>query len=121
MATSPLPFQGAKSGRNCFVTPAFSGVPNKGDKIRSGYITHAFSGAQKWAELLRNTGVLGVPNKGEKIRSGYITLPLQNSFMMRGGRGGGGAAPPLLPSGSYLIAPRIEPKTFQVQVQCATN
>ena len=26
---------GPKRGQNCFVTPAFSGVPNKGDKIRS--------------------------------------------------------------------------------------
>ena len=26
---------GPKSGRKCYVTPAFSGVPNKGDKIRS--------------------------------------------------------------------------------------
>ena len=37
---------------NCYVTPAFSGVPNKGEKIRSGCLTHAFSGAQKRAELL---------------------------------------------------------------------
>ena len=28
------------------------GVPNKGDKIRSGYLTPAFSGAQKRAEVL---------------------------------------------------------------------
>ena len=26
---------GSKRGRKCYVTPAFSGVPNKGDKIRS--------------------------------------------------------------------------------------
>ena len=26
---------GPKRGRKCYVTPAFSGVPNKGDKIRS--------------------------------------------------------------------------------------
>ena len=30
---------GPKSGRNCYITPASSGVPNKGDKIRSDYIT----------------------------------------------------------------------------------
>ena len=27
---------GPKRGRKCYITPAFSGVPNKGDKIRSG-------------------------------------------------------------------------------------
>ena len=26
---------GPKRGRKCYVTPAFLGVPNKGDKIRS--------------------------------------------------------------------------------------
>ena len=26
---------GPKRGRKCYVTPAFSGVPNKGDEIRS--------------------------------------------------------------------------------------
>ena len=48
--------RGAKEGRidmgrigrqNCNITPVFSGVPNKGDKITNGYITPAFSGAQK--------------------------------------------------------------------------
>ena len=35
----------------------------KGDKIRKGYITPAFSEAQKWAELLQNPCVLGVPQQ----------------------------------------------------------
>ena len=63
MATSPLPSQGAKRGRNCYVTPAFSGVPNakRGDKIRSGYLTNTFSRAQKRADLLRNPCILGGP------------------------------------------------------------
>ena len=39
------------------MTLAFSGVPNKGDKIRSGDITPTS----------------GVPIKGDKIRNGYIT------------------------------------------------
>ena len=26
----------------CYITPAFSGVPNKGDKIRTGCLTPAF-------------------------------------------------------------------------------
>ena len=40
----PYLLGGPKRGRKCYVTPAFSGVPNKGDKIRSGYLTPAFSG-----------------------------------------------------------------------------
>ena len=44
VATSTLPPRGPKRGRKCYVTPAFSGVPNKGDKIRSSYLTPAFSG-----------------------------------------------------------------------------
>ena len=43
--------------RECYVIPAFSGIPNKGDKIRSGYLTRAFLGAQKRAEL--QTTLLG--------------------------------------------------------------
>ena len=34
-ATSPLPSGGPTSGRKCYVTPAFSGIPNKGDKIKA--------------------------------------------------------------------------------------
>ena len=54
MAASPLPSQGPKRGRKCYVTPAFPGIPNakrgegnqkrsptKGNKIRSGYLTPA--------------------------------------------------------------------------------
>ena len=46
VATSPLPSQGsptkgtrsmwAQKRRKCYITPAFSGVPNKGDKIKVG-------------------------------------------------------------------------------------
>ena len=35
VAASPLPSQGPKRGWSCYVTPAFSGVPKEGDKIRS--------------------------------------------------------------------------------------
>ena len=78
MATSPLPPWGPKRGRNCYVTPAFLGLPNAklGEKIRSGYPTLAFSGAQKRAELLRNPYMLQGPSNaklGEKIRSAYLT------------------------------------------------
>ena len=89
---SPLPSPGPKRGRTCYVTPAFSGIPNakrreqnqkwsptKGNKTKSGCLTAAFSGAQKRAEMLRHPCILGdpqrqaqgaksevVPNKGEQ-------------------------------------------------------
>ena len=65
MATSPLPSRGAKKGRNCYVTPAFSGIPNakRRDKIRSAYLTPTFAVAQKWAELLHNPCCLGDPQR----------------------------------------------------------
>ena len=51
----------------------FSGVPIKGDKIKSGRLTLAFSGAQMRAEVLRNRCVLGVPIKGDRTKSGCLT------------------------------------------------
>ena len=67
MASSPPPSQGPTSGQNCYVTPAFygyltptsSGVPKRGDKIKSGCITPAFPGVHKWAELIHNPCVFG--------------------------------------------------------------
>ena len=38
-----------------------------------GYITPAFSGTHKWADLLGNPCGLRGPQRGDKIRSGYIT------------------------------------------------
>ena len=85
MASSPLPSQGPKRGQNCYITPAFSGILNDklGDKIRSRYLTLAFSGAQKKAELLRNPCILGIPNAklGDKIRSGYLTSAFSGAQM----------------------------------------
>ena len=52
MPTSPLPSLGPKTGGNGYVTPTFSGVSKKGDKIRSGYLTLAFLGADMRAEML---------------------------------------------------------------------
>ena len=42
VATSPLSSQGPKRGPKCYVTLAFSGVPEKGEEIKSGYLTPAF-------------------------------------------------------------------------------
>ena len=61
---------GPKRGQRCYITPAFSGVPNakRGEKITCGYLTPAFS---------------GVPNKGDKIKvgpkeGGNATSPLHS-------------------------------------------
>ena len=65
MAASALPSRGPKRGRNCYVTLAFSGVPKakRGENIKIGCLTPAFSGAQKRAELLRNPCILRGPQR----------------------------------------------------------
>ena len=47
------------------MTPAFSGIPNTkcGETIRSDYLTLAFAGAQKRAEVLRKPCILGDPQR----------------------------------------------------------
>ena len=74
VATSLLPSQGPRRGGTCYVTLAFSGVLNakRRGKYRSGYLTPAFSGAHKRAEMLRNPCILEVPNR-EQFRSGFLT------------------------------------------------
>ena len=53
--------EGPRRGRKCYITPAFSGVPNakRGEKIRGGYLTPSFWGAQKRAEVLHNPASFG--------------------------------------------------------------
>ena len=65
MATSPLACLGPKRGRNCYVSAAFSGIPNTkgGQKIRDGYLTRALSGAKKRAELLCDPYILRGPQR----------------------------------------------------------
>ena len=55
--------------------PCSLGDPQtKGDEIRSGCLTLAFSGAQKRAEMLCHPCILGDPQtKGDKIGSGCLT------------------------------------------------
>ena len=55
------------------VTPAFSGVPNTkcGEKIQSGYLPPAFSGARKRAKVTPTYSRVPNAKRGEKIRSGY--------------------------------------------------
>ena len=97
MATSPLPSWRPTNGRNCCVTPAFSRVPKQGNKIRSGCLTTPFSGAQKWAELLRHTCSLGGPetHSGEQNQKW-----LPHHCFLGGPTAGGIAMPPLHSRGS---------------------
>ena len=55
--------------------PCILGDPQtKGDKIRSGYLTLAFLGAQKRAETLHHPCILWDPQtKGDKIRIGCLS------------------------------------------------
>ena len=48
--------------------PCILGGPQtKGGKIRISSLNLAFSGVQKWAEMLH---ISGIPNKGDKIKAG---------------------------------------------------
>ena len=69
MATSPLPSQGPKRGRSCYETFAFSEVPNakRGEKIRSGCLTTAFSGARRGRKCYVTPAFLGLPRKGTNM------------------------------------------------------
>ena len=111
VATSPLPPQVPKRGRKPYVTPAFSGIPNakrreqnqkwsptKGNKIRTGCLSLAFSGAQKRVEMLRHPCILkGVPNAkcGEQ---NHKWLP--HSCLLGGPKEAGNAMSPLHSQGS---------------------
>ena len=90
MATSPLPSPGPKRGRNCYVTPAFSGIPNanREEKIRSGYLTLAFSGAQERTELLRKPRILGGPQRQTR---GQNQKSIPHACLLGGPKEGGSA------------------------------
>ena len=63
MVASSLPSQGPKRGRNRYVTPAFSGVPNakRKEEIRISRLTPVFIGANRRAQLLCNPCILRRP------------------------------------------------------------
>ena len=71
---------GPTSGRKCYITPEFSGIPkDMGDKIR-------IAGAHKWAEMLHHPCILGGPQRhggqnqnwwGPQV-SGNATSPLHS-------------------------------------------
>ena len=81
VAASPLPSWGPKRGQKCYVTPAFSVVPNakrgeqnqkwyptKGNTIGSGCLTPTFLGAQKRAEMLHH------PSEKASVRQPLLIL-----------------------------------------------
>ena len=75
VATSPLPSRGPKRGQKCYITPAFSWVPNKGDQNQKWLPHPCLLGGPK--EVKNATSPLhshGSPTKGTKIRSGCLTL-----------------------------------------------
>ena len=98
---------GPKRGRKCYITPAFSRVPNKGDKIKAaqkeaGNATsplHSWGSptkgtksnrAQKRAEMLHHHCILGGPQQRGQNQSGpkrgrkcYIT-PAYSGFLNKG-------------------------------------
>ena len=88
LATSPLPSQGPRGGRKCYVTPAFSGVPNakRREKFRSGYLTPAFSGAHKRAEVLHNPCILWGPQRQARVDiQKWLLVPYLHGGLEEGG------------------------------------
>ena len=63
LASLPMTSWGHTAWRNYYGTPLFLGVAIKGDKIRSGFITHAFLGTRTWANCDVTTVFSGVPRK----------------------------------------------------------
>ena len=79
----------------------------KCNKIQSGYLTPAFSGAQKRAEMLRHPCILGDPQtKGDKTRIGYLTPAFS------GAKKSGNATSPLHSRGSPTTGTKSDLKTY---------
>ena len=95
--------RGPTSGRKCYITPAISGVPNKGTKSKV---------AHKWAEVLHLPCVLGGPRtrgqgqwwptSGRKcyIIPPFSGVPKQGDKVKGGQQVGGRATSPLRSQGS---------------------
>ena len=90
LAASPLPSRGPTSGRKCYLTLAFSGVPSamQGGEITISYLTPAFSGTHKLAEVLLNPCILGGhqrQERGRKIEVASLPLPSEGPTSRRKG------------------------------------
>ena len=69
--------------RNCHVALAFLGVPEKGDKIKSGDITPAFWGPQVGGIAMQPLRYAGYPKEGTKSEVATSTLPSQGARVGR--------------------------------------
>ena len=83
VATSHLPPRGPKKGRKCYITPAFSGVPNKGEQNQKWLPHPTFYGAQKRAEMLRRPCILGGPQQTAR-KPEVATSPVPSRVPKRG-------------------------------------
>ena len=107
LAGSTVLFQGQKSGRKCYITPAFSGVQNKREKIKAGSKEggnatsplHSWGSPskgtkskrpQKRAEMLHHPSFSGLPNKGGQDEN-WLAQPC----LFKGTKVGGNAMSPL--------------------------
>ena len=117
------------SGRKCYITPAFSGVPQQGDKVKRGPQVGGSATspllsrgspdtgtkskvAHKWAEVLHHPCVLGGPQtrgqrqwwptSGQKcyITPAFSGVPKQGDKVNGGLQVGGSATSPLRSRGS---------------------
>ena len=70
--------------------------PTKRNKIRSGCLTLASSGAHKWAEMLRHPYILGDP----QIKGGQNQKWVPHRCLLGGPQVGGNATSPLHTQGS---------------------
>ena len=76
VASSPLRSPGPKRGLNATSPLHSQGSPTKGNKIRSGFLTPAFWGGQKRAEMLHHPYILGDPQqRGTKSEVAASPLP----------------------------------------------
>ena len=72
----PCLLGGPQVGGNATSPLHSRGSPTKGNKIRIGCLTLAFSGAHKWAEMLRHPCILGDPQqRGTKSELAASPLP----------------------------------------------
>ena len=110
ISTSPLRLGGPQTrgqsqrcptnGQNCYITPAFLGVPKQGDKVKGGPQVGTIATSPlhsrgspnkgtkskvtgKWAKLLYHPCVSGVPKQGDKVKGapqvgGIATSPLRS-------------------------------------------
>ena len=80
MAASPLPSRGPKRGRKCYVTPAFSGIPNTGGQNLKWVPHPCLLGGPKDGEMRRHPCIPGDPqHRGTQSKVVASPLPSQGA------------------------------------------